>query len=73
MADGLADLEEVRAGARGLTYPFALVPAAGEAVGVAPGVLWLRLPLPMALDHINLYALQDGCWRVLLKGGRSGG
>lgn len=27
---------------------------------VAPGVLWLRLPLPMALDHVNAYALDDG-------------
>ena len=44
---------------RGLTYPFAAVPVTGEAVSVAPGVLWLRLPLPMALDHINLYAIED--------------
>jgi glyoxylase-like metal-dependent hydrolase (beta-lactamase superfamily II) len=29
-------------------------------VEVAPGVLWLRLPLPMALDHVNAYALDDG-------------
>jgi glyoxylase-like metal-dependent hydrolase (beta-lactamase superfamily II) len=27
---------------------------------VAPGVLWMRLPLPMALDHVNVYALDDG-------------
>lgn len=27
---------------------------------IAPGVLWLRLPLPMALDHVNAYALDDG-------------
>jgi glyoxylase-like metal-dependent hydrolase (beta-lactamase superfamily II) len=36
-------------------------PPVGEAVTVADGVLWLRLPLPMAgLDHVNLYALADG-------------
>ncbi|MEG2578157.1 MAG: preprotein translocase subunit YajC, partial [Glutamicibacter sp.] len=29
-------------------------------VEVAPGVLWLRLPLPMTLNHINVYALADG-------------
>ena len=27
---------------------------------IAPGVQWLRMPLPFALDHINLWALQDG-------------
>ncbi len=27
---------------------------------VAPGVHWLRMPLPMDLDHINLYLLEDG-------------
>jgi glyoxylase-like metal-dependent hydrolase (beta-lactamase superfamily II) len=26
---------------------------------VAPGVLWLRLPLPWTLAHINLYAIAD--------------
>ena len=30
-------------------------PAPGQAVAVAPGVLWLRMPLPFALDHINLW------------------
>lgn len=35
-------------------------PAPGSAVEVAEGVLWLRLPLPMALDHVNAYALDDG-------------
>ena len=33
---------------------------------IVPGVLWLRMPLPMALDHINLYLLEDadGWWIV---------
>ncbi|NBC95889.1 MAG: MBL fold metallo-hydrolase [Deinococcus-Thermus bacterium] len=35
-------------------------PRPGEAVEVAPGILWLRFPLPFALDHVNLFALQDG-------------
>lgn len=43
-----------------LTYPFAAIPNAGDALDVADGVLWLRSPLPMALDHINLWALRDG-------------
>ncbi|MEP7084243.1 MAG: MBL fold metallo-hydrolase [Betaproteobacteria bacterium] len=28
-------------------------------IGVAPGVFWLRMPLPFALDHINLWLLAD--------------
>ena len=35
-------------------------PVLGQPTPVAPGVLWLRLPLPMALDHINVYAIEDG-------------
>ncbi|WP_428034916.1 MBL fold metallo-hydrolase [Amphritea sp.] len=35
------------------------VPDFGELVEVAPGVLWLRMPLPFDLDHINLYILDD--------------
>ncbi|KAA5607638.1 MBL fold metallo-hydrolase [Roseospira marina] len=27
---------------------------------VAPGVFWLCMPLPFALDHINLWVLEDG-------------
>lgn len=54
---------------RGLTYPAFPVPAAGGATVVAPGVLWLRLPLPMALNHINLYAIEDGeGWAVVDAG-----
>lgn len=43
-----------------LEYPFAPPPADGTAVEVAPGILWLRQPMPMALDHINVYLLRDG-------------
>ena len=27
---------------------------------MAPGVWWIRMPLPFALDHINLWILADG-------------
>ena len=43
-----------------LQYPFEDVPEPGEVCEIAPGVLWLRMPLPMDLDHINLYLLDDG-------------
>ena len=53
----------------GIRYPFPDAPAEGEAVTVAPGVLWMRLPLPMALDHVNIYALDDGdSWTVIDTG-----
>lgn len=35
-------------------------PEDGTAIEVAEGVLWLRLPLPMRLDHVNVYALDEG-------------
>ena len=43
-----------------LRYPHAVPPARGEATEIAEGVLWARLPLPMALDHVNVYLLDDG-------------
>ena len=42
-----------------LTYPFEAPPARGETLEVAPGVLWIRMPLPFKLDHINLWALAN--------------
>jgi glyoxylase-like metal-dependent hydrolase (beta-lactamase superfamily II) len=43
-----------------LVFPVATAPAPGEAVPIAPGVLWLRMKLPFALNHINLWLLDDG-------------
>ncbi|CAM2140045.1 MBL fold metallo-hydrolase [Pararobbsia alpina] len=43
-----------------LTYPLGdRLPEAGHVVEVAPGVRWIRMPLPFALDHINLWLLRD--------------
>ena len=42
-----------------LEYPYQTAPAAGTTLEVAPGVRWLRMPLPMSLDHINLYLIED--------------
>jgi len=36
------------------------IPQPGEAIEVAPGIWWIRMPLPFALDHINLWILADG-------------
>lgn len=43
-----------------LHYPHPHPPDAGELAEVAPGVFWLRMPLPFQLDHINLWLLRDG-------------
>lgn len=43
-----------------ITYPFPSIPDIGQPLEVAPGILWLRMPLPFALDHINLWLLADG-------------
>jgi glyoxylase-like metal-dependent hydrolase (beta-lactamase superfamily II) len=42
-----------------ITFPWGEAPAEGEAVALAEGALWMRLPLPMALDHVNVYAFRD--------------
>ena len=42
-----------------LDYPFAAPPAPGATIEIAPGVSWLRMPLPFALDHINLWLLRE--------------
>ena len=47
---------------RQLEYPMGeRLPEAGEALPLdgAPGIRWVRMRLPFALDHINLWALRD--------------
>ncbi|MEM7487536.1 MAG: MBL fold metallo-hydrolase [Pseudomonadota bacterium] len=46
-------------GYAGLDFPWDAPPGEGEATEVAEGVLWARLPLPMALDHVNVYFLAE--------------
>jgi len=43
-----------------LNYPLGeQLPTIGETIELAPGVRWLRMGLPFALDHINLWLLRD--------------
>ena len=43
-----------------LDYPLGdTLPAPGQTLEVAPGVRWIRMALPFALDHINLWLLRD--------------
>lgn len=43
-----------------LDFPFPEPPGPGTLREVAEGVHWLRMRLPFALDHINLWLLRDG-------------
>jgi glyoxylase-like metal-dependent hydrolase (beta-lactamase superfamily II) len=52
-----------------LQFPVAAPPRPGETLAIAPGVWWLRMPLPFALDHINLWLLEDGPgWTIIDTG-----
>lgn len=52
-----------------LRFPFPDAPDAGELIKIAPGIKWLRLPLPYRLDHVNIYLIEDGVgWCVLDAG-----
>jgi glyoxylase-like metal-dependent hydrolase (beta-lactamase superfamily II) len=42
-----------------IEFPFPPPEPDGALVELAPGVLWARMPMPMQLDHINVYLLRD--------------
>ena len=46
---------------RGLNYPWGRTvnPTPGVPEKIADGVYWLRIPMPMSLDHINVWLLED--------------
>ncbi len=52
-----------------LSFPFTEKPTGADPVQIEPGILWFRLPLPMALDHVNVYALADSKgWTIVDTG-----
>jgi glyoxylase-like metal-dependent hydrolase (beta-lactamase superfamily II) len=51
-----------------LVYPYR-APEPGSLTEIAPGILWLRMPMPLALNHINLFLLAAGeGWLVVDTG-----
>ncbi len=54
-----------------LEYPFnkEWAPEPGKPFEVAEGVFWLRMPIPMSLDHINLWLLKDNDEWVIVDSG----
>lgn len=65
--DGLERKTDTR---RRPVYPFGkTVPGIGELIEVAPGVYWLRMPLPFSLEWINLWLIDEGdCWTLVDTG-----
>ena len=54
-----------------ISYAFSERPDSGAVMQVAPGVRWLRMPLPFALGHINLWLLEDEDGWVIVDTGVS--
>jgi glyoxylase-like metal-dependent hydrolase (beta-lactamase superfamily II) len=50
-------------------YEFATRPDEGECMAVADGIVWLRMPLPFSLKHINLWLLRDDSSWVIVDTG----
>ncbi|WP_020395988.1 MBL fold metallo-hydrolase [Thiolinea disciformis] len=40
-------------------YAFETTPEAGHYLQITPTIYWLRMPLPIALNHINLWLLEE--------------
>ena len=52
-----------------LTFPIPVAPEFGAVTDIAPGIRWLRLPLPYRLDHVNIYLIEnEGGWTALDSG-----
>lgn len=54
-----------------LTFPFTEAPNrdSQRVVEICPDVLWVRMPLPMSLDHINCYLIKDSeSWCIVDTG-----
>jgi len=52
-----------------IEYEFDDKPGIGDTQEIAPGIHWLRMPLPFALDHINLWLFKDNdAWVIVDTG-----
>jgi glyoxylase-like metal-dependent hydrolase (beta-lactamase superfamily II) len=67
LSDGFEDLA-----AASLRYPFAEGPEIGGGVEIAPGVIWMRMPLGGSLAFINVWGLKDQDGWTLVDTGMQG-
>jgi glyoxylase-like metal-dependent hydrolase (beta-lactamase superfamily II) len=52
-----------------IAFPHPNPPEPGDAIEIAPGILWLRFTLPFLLNHVNAYLIEDhGGWAALDTG-----
>ncbi len=52
-----------------LRFPCGDVPEPGDIKNVAPGIYWLRMPLPFQLNHINLWLIEEETgWTIVDTG-----
>lgn len=52
-----------------IEYEYAAKPDDGGTLNIVDGIDWLRMPLPFALNHINLWLLEDGeRWAIVDTG-----
>lgn len=58
-----AEGEAFASAPRRLRYVDVPAPLPGQSVPIAPGVRWARIPMPLELDHINVWLIEtgDGC------------
>ncbi len=52
-----------------LSFAFSKAPEAGQLQEILPGVDWVRLPLPFALDHVNCWLLNSATESCLVDTG----
>jgi len=66
----MSDISQATIESPDLRYPFERrVPEPAEVIEVAPGISWVRMPLPFQLDHINLWLIEgDDGWTVVDTG-----
>jgi len=52
-----------------LTYPYHPPQTGAGLVDITPEIKWFRMPMPYALDHVNIYLLRvDGGWLIVDTG-----
>ncbi|MGE0046978.1 MAG: MBL fold metallo-hydrolase, partial [Hyphomonadaceae bacterium] len=66
--DGVEELAPPKTRSK-LDYPCGDAPEAGTTKEVAPGVLWVRMPLPFALKWINLWLIEEEAGWTLVDTG----
>lgn len=52
-----------------MSFPWDEPPQPGTTCAVAPGIHWVRMPLPFRLNHINLWLIEEGAGCTLVDCG----